>query len=74
MDKEHFSKLLIEQQKRGRKLLSLIPTMHESQNDFGDGMAMFGGEDLYSFPEDELEDFKNKFAQWKSYVYELLEK
>lgn len=74
MDKEHFSKLLIEQQERGRKLLSLIPTMHESQNDFGDGMAMFGGEDLYSVPEDELEDFKNKFAQWKSYVYELLEK
>lgn len=74
MDKEQFSKLLIEQQERGRKLLSLIPTMHESQNDFGDGMAMFGGEDLYSVPEDELEDFKNKFAQWKSYVYELLEK
>lgn len=74
MDKEQFSKLLIEQQESGRKLLSLIPTMHESQNDFGDGMAMFGGEDLYSVPEDELEDFKNKFAQWKSYVYELLEK
>ena len=74
MDKEQFSKLLIEQQERGRKLLSIIPTMHESQNDFGDGMAMFGGGDLYSVPEDELEDFKNKFAQWKSYVYELLEK
>ena len=74
MDKEHFSKLLTEQQERGKNLLSLISTMHESQNDFGDGMAMFGGEDLYSVPEDELEDFKNKFAQWKSYVYELLEK
>lgn len=74
MDKEHFSKLLTEQRDRGRKLLSLISTMHESQNDFGDGMATFGGEDLYFVPEDELEDFKNKFAQWKSYVYELLVK
>ena len=74
MDKEQFSKLLTEQQDKGRKLLSLISTMHESQNDFGDGMATFGGEDLYYVPDDELEDFKNKFAQWKSYVYELLEK
>lgn len=72
MDKEHFSKLLIEQQKKGRELLSLISTMHESQNDFGDGMAMFGGEDLFYVPEDELDEFTNKFNGWKSYVYELL--
>lgn len=74
MDKEHFSKLLIEQLDRGRKLLSLISNIHESQNDFGDGTAMLGGEDLYYVPEDELEDFNNKYAQWKSYVQELLEK
>lgn len=74
MDKEHFYKLLIEQQEKGNNLLSLISTMHESQNDFGDGMAMLGGEDLYYVPEDELENFKNKFTQWKSYVQELLEK
>lgn len=74
MDKEHFSKVLIEQQEKGKLLLSLISNMHESQNDFGDGMVMFGGEDLYYVPEDELEEFKNKFAQWKSYVHELLEK
>lgn len=73
MDKEHFSNLLTEQQERGKALLSLISNMHESQNDFGDGMAMLGGEDLYYVPEDEFEDFKNKFAQWKSYVQELLE-
>ena len=74
MNKEQFSKLLIKQQDRGKTLLSLISDMHESQNDFGDGMVMFGGEDLYYVPEDELEGFKNKFTQWKSYVYELLEK
>jgi len=39
MDKEHFSKLLIEQQERGMALLSLISNMHEGQNDFGDGMV-----------------------------------
>ena len=69
MNKEQFSKLLIKQQDRGKTLLSLISDMHESQNDFGDGMVMFGGEDLYYVPEDELEGFKNKFTQWKSYVY-----
>ena len=61
MDKEHFSKLLYEQQEKGRALLSLIPTMHESKNDFGDGMALFGDEDLYYVPENELDDFLNKF-------------
>jgi hypothetical protein len=43
MNKEQFSKLLIKQQDRGKTLLSLISDMHESQNDFGDGMVMFGG-------------------------------
>ena len=72
MDKEHFSKVLIEQQEKGKLLLSLISNMHESKNDFGDGMAMFGGEDLFYVPEDELDDFTNKFSSWKSYVLELL--
>lgn len=72
MDKEHFTKLLIEQQEKGMVLLSLISSMHESKNDFGDGMAMFGGEDLYYVPEDELSSFLNKFEGWKSYVFELL--
>lgn len=72
MDKEHFTKLLIEQQEKGKLLLSLVSSMHESQNDFGDGMVMFGGEDLYYVPEDELEGFLNKFSAWKSYVYDLL--
>lgn len=72
MDKEHFSKQLIEQQEKGRALLSLISNMHESQNDFGDGMAMLGGEDLFYVPEDELDEFTNKFEGWKSYVLELL--
>jgi len=72
MDKEQFSKLLNEQQKRGKELLSLISNMHEGQNDFGDGMAMFGGEDLFYVPEDELDEFTNKFEGWKSYVLELL--
>lgn len=73
MDKEHFTNLLIEQQKRGKALLSLLSNMHESKNDFGDGMAVFGGEDLYYVPEDELDEFTNKFEGWKSYVHELLE-
>lgn len=73
MDKEQFSKLLIEQQDKGKALLSIIANMHESQNDFGDGMAMFGGEDLYYVPDNELNEFINKFTAWKSYVYELLE-
>lgn len=72
MDKEHFSKLLIEQQERGMALLSLISNMHEGQNDFGDGMVMFGGEDLFYVPDDELDEFTNKFESWKSYVHELL--
>ena len=46
MDKEQFSKLLLEQKEKGRALISLISTMHESQNDFGDGMVLGGGEDL----------------------------
>ena len=46
--------------------------MHESKNDFGDGMALFGGEDLYYVPADELDDIINKFEAWKSYVFELL--
>ena len=73
MDKEQFSKLLLEQKEKGRALISLISTMHESQNDFGDGMVLVVGEDLYYVPEDELYDFINKFEGWKSYVYELLE-
>lgn len=72
MNKEHFSKFLLEQKEKGRSLLSLISTMHESRNDFGDGMAMFGGEDLYYVPEDELDEFTNKFSEWKTYVSELL--
>lgn len=72
MDKELFSKLLIEQQEKGKALLSLISNMHEKQNDFGDGMALFGGEDLYYVPEDELDEFTNKLSEWKSYVSELL--
>lgn len=72
MDKERFSKLLLEQKEKGRSLISLLSTMHEGQNDFGDGMAMFGGEDLFYVPEDELDDFTNKFSSWKSYVLELL--
>lgn len=72
MDKEQLSKLLFEQQERGKTLLSLISNMHESRNDFGDGMAMLGGEDLYYVPEDDLNNFLNKFEGWKSYVSELL--
>lgn len=72
MDKEHFTKLLIEQQEKGKLLLSLVSNMHESKNDFGDGMVMFGGEDLYYVPEDDLNSFLNKLEAWKSYVYELL--
>ena len=72
MDKEHFSKLLLEQKEKGRSLISLLSTMHESRNDFADGMAMFGGEDLYYVPDDELDDFQSKFELWKSYVSELL--
>lgn len=72
MDKEHFSNLLIEQQNRGKALLSLISNMHEGKNDFGDGMVLFGGEDLYYVPENEFDDFNNKFEQWKTYVLELL--
>lgn len=72
MNKEQFSKLLHEQLETGRSLISLVSTMHESQNDFGDGMALFGGEDLYYVPEEELEEFTNKFSEWKSYVSELL--
>jgi len=72
MDKEHFTKLLIEQQEKGKLLLSLVSSMHESKNDFGDGMVMFGGEDLYYVPEDDLNSFLNKFEGWKSYVFELL--
>ena len=72
MDKEQFSNLLLEQQEKGRALLSLISTMHESRNDFGDGMVMFGGEDLYYVPEDELDGFLNKFEGWRSYMSDLL--
>ncbi len=72
MDKKHFSELLIEQQERGRSLLSLVSNMHEGKNDFGDGMVLFGGEDLYYVPENEFDDFNNKFEQWKTYVLELL--
>lgn len=72
MNKEQFSKLLLEQKEKGRSLISLLSTMHESQNDFGDGMAMFGGEDLYYVPEDELDGFLNKFEGWKSYMSDLL--
>ncbi len=72
MDKEHFSNLLLKQIEKGKSFTSLISTMHESQNDFGDGMAMFGGEDLFYVPEEELGSFLNKFEGWKSYVSELL--
>lgn len=72
MDKKHFSELLIEQQERGRSLLSLVSNMHEGKNDFGDGMVLFGGEDLYYVPENEFDDFNIKFEQWKTYVLELL--
>ena len=72
MNKEQFTKLLLEQQERGKELISLISTMHESRNDFGDGMALFGGEDLYYVPEDELDSFLNKFEGWRSYMSELL--
>jgi len=60
------------QREKGMDLLSLISNMHEGQNDFGDGVAMFGGEDLFYVPENELDDFTNKFSSWKSYVLELL--
>lgn len=72
MDKEQLSKLLIEQQDKGKALLSLISNMHESRNDFGDGMAVFGIEDLFYVPEDELDNFLNKFEGWRSYISELL--
>ena len=72
MEKEQFSNHLIEQRNRGKELLSIISNMHESQNDFGDCMVMFGGEDLYYVPEDELDDFLNKFEEWKSFMSELL--
>ncbi len=44
-DKEQFSKLLLEQKGKGSALISLISTMHENRNDFGDGMVMSGVED-----------------------------
>ena len=47
MDKEQFSNLLLEQQEKGRALLAHISTMHESRNDFGDGMAILGEVELY---------------------------
>lgn len=72
MDKERFSKLLLEQKEEGRSLISLLSTMHESRNDFGDGMATFGGEDLYYVPEDELDGFLNKFEGWRSYMLDLI--
>ena len=72
MDKERFFKLLLQQQEIRRPPISLISTMHESRNDFGDGMAMFGGEDLYYVDEDELDNFLNKFEGWRSYISELL--
>lgn len=72
MDKKHLTKLLIEQRERGRALLSLVSNMHESKNDFGDGMALFGEVDLYYVPEDDLNSFLNDFEGWKSYVSELL--
>lgn len=72
MNKEQFSKLLHEQKEKGGALISLISTMHESQNGFCDGMTMLGGENLYYVPEDELDDFINKFDGWRSYVSELL--
>ena len=72
MTKEQFSELLHEQQEKGRSLLSLISTMHESRNDFGDGMAILGEVELYYVPEDELDGFLNKFEGWRSYISELL--
>jgi len=72
MDKEQFSKLLLEQKEKGRVLLSIISTMHESRNDFGDGMAILGDVELYYVPEDELDGFLNKFEGWRSYMSELL--
>lgn len=72
MDKEQFSKLLLEQKEKGRALLSLISTMHESRNDFGDGMAILGEVELYYVPEDELDGFRNKFEGWRSYMSDLL--
>lgn len=72
MNKEYFSELLFKQKEKGRDLLSLISTMNESQNDFGDGMVLFGGEDLYYVPEAELDSFRNEFDGWKSYVLDLL--
>ena len=66
MNKEQFSKLLIKQQDRGKTLLSLISYMHESQNDFGDGMVMFGGEDLYYVPEDELSQYSDLIKEQKN--------
>ena len=72
MDKEQFSNLLLEQQEKGRALLSLISTMHESRNDFGDGMAILGEVELYYVPEDELDGFRNKFEGWRSYMSDLL--
>lgn len=72
MNKKQFSNLLVEQQERGKALLSLVATMHEGKNDFGDGMVLLGGEDLYYVPDNELDDFNNKYEQWKTYVHELL--
>lgn len=72
MDKERFSKLLLEQKEKGRSLISLLSTMHESRNDFGDGMAILGEVELYYVPEDELDGFLNKFEGWRSYMSELL--
>lgn len=60
------------QREKGMDLLSHISNMHEGQNDFGDGMVLYGGEDLFYVPEDELDVFTNKFSSWKSYVLELL--
>ena len=62
MNKEQLTNLLLKQKEKGKELLSLVSTMHESRNDFGDSMVVFGGEDLYYVPEDELDSFLNKFS------------
>lgn len=72
MDKETFSQALLKQKEKGNELLAYISNMHESQNDFGDGMAIFGRVDLYSVPEEELDIFRVKFNSWKNNVDELL--
>ena len=52
MDTETFSQALLKQKEKGNELLAYISNMHESQNDFGDGMAIFGRVDLYSVPQE----------------------